>query len=65
MKIINGSKYEQIKKTLANTEGNCPCIPRYLWNDNTKCMCKEFREQTTTGECLCGMYEKVEGENNE
>jgi hypothetical protein len=25
-------------------------------------MCKEFREQTTTGECLCGMYEKIEGE---
>ena len=34
----------------------CPCM--LLKNDDTKCMCKEFREQNTIGECHCGRYIK-------
>ena len=37
-------------------DGYCPCaIER---NDDTRCICKEFREQTAEGECHCGRYEK-------
>lgn len=59
MKIIKGSKFTEIKEALKQTNGQCPCVPRYAWNDDTKCMCKEFREQEHAGECHCGMYEKV------
>jgi hypothetical protein len=37
--------------------GYCPCA---IWqNPDTKCMCKDFREQTEAGECYCGRFEKV------
>lgn len=35
----------------------CPC--RLEKNKDTKCMCKDFREQETEGFCHCGMYQKV------
>lgn len=45
-------------KTLVDLNGGyCPCA--VLKNEDTKCMCKEFKEQTTTGECLCGRFLKV------
>lgn len=37
--------------------GYCPCA--VLKNEDTKCMCKEFREQTEPGLCHCGRYEKA------
>ena len=37
--------------------GYCPCM--YEKTKDTKCMCKEFREQNTPGECHCGRFEKV------
>ena len=43
-------------EVVAANDGYCPCaIER---NDDTLCMCKEFRVQTTEGECHCGRYEK-------
>ena len=46
-----------IRKDVEANDGYCPCA---IWKTpNTKCMCKEFREQTTTGECHCGRFEKV------
>lgn len=47
---------EYIKIRLNNSGGYCPC--RIVHNDDTKCMCKEFREQTTPGMCHCGLYIK-------
>ena len=35
----------------------CPCS--LIHNDDTICMCKEFREQIE-GECHCGLYVKVQ-----
>ena len=40
-------------------DGYCPCA--VFKNPDTKCICKEFREQEEPGICHCGRYEKVEG----
>ena len=37
--------------------GYCPCT--VVKNEDTKCMCKEFKEQTEPGECHCGRFLKV------
>lgn len=47
-----------IRKRLKENNGYCPCVT--IQNDDTKCMCKAFREQTHPGECHCGLYIKVE-----
>lgn len=45
-----------VKKLVDENDGYCPCT---IWkNDDTKCMCQMFREQSI-GKCLCGRYEKV------
>lgn len=56
--ILNPDKdlVEDIKQRLKNNEGYCPC--RISKNADTKCMCKEFREQAQ-GECHCGLYQKI------
>lgn len=46
----------QIKQRIKDNNGYCPC--RLLKNEDTKCMCKEFREQEE-GECHCGLYVKI------
>lgn len=47
---------ESIKKALKDNNGYCPC--KITKTSDTKCMCKEFREQEY-GECHCGLYIKV------
>lgn len=43
-------------EALRHNDGYCPCkIER---TPDTKCICKEFREQES-GECQCGLYIKV------
>ena len=59
MKIVfNSDKelVEEIKKKLKDNDNYCPC--RVTKNPDTKCMCKEFREQEE-GECHCGLYVKT------
>lgn len=46
---------EVLAKVRAN-DGYCPC--RVEKTDDTRCMCKQFREQSD-GECHCGLYIKV------
>jgi hypothetical protein len=46
-----------IKKLVDDNDGYCPCA--VLKNADTRCVCKEFREQNTPGLCHCGRYEKV------
>ena len=53
----NKDVVEEIKTKLKANDGYCPC--RITKSQDTKCMCKEFREQTS-GECHCGLYIKVE-----
>lgn len=48
---------EEVKKALRKNDGYCPC--RIDKTPETKCICKEFMEQES-GECLCGLYVKVE-----
>lgn len=52
------NKVNEIRKKLKESDGYCPC--RLTKNEDTKCPCKEFREQTEQGECHCGLFEKVE-----
>ena len=42
---------------VAENGGYCPCA--VIRNEDTKCICKAFREQES-GLCRCGRYEKVE-----
>ena len=51
-----------IRADVEASNGYCPCA---IWQTpDTKCMCKEFREQATPGECHCGRFEKVEDEHS-
>ena len=57
--ILNPDKevVTEIRDGLKRTNGYCPC--RVVRTQDTKCMCKDFKEQTTEGECYCGLYIKV------
>lgn len=46
----------EIKTKLKENGGYCPC--KLEKTADTKCMCKEFREQES-GECHCGLYVKT------
>lgn len=48
---------EQIQQSLKDNDNYCPC--RLERTEDTKCMCKEFREQKQ-GPCHCGLYIKTE-----
>ena len=65
IKVVDDAEYvEVIRQKLKDNEGFCPC--RLVKNEDTKCMCKEFREQTY-GVCHCGLYVKEiieEGNDN-
>ncbi len=48
---------EEIKKKRKENGGYCPC--RTIKTEDTKCMCKEFRDQIEAGipgQCHCGLY---------
>lgn len=54
---------EEVRKALKENEGYCPCA--VTKDADTKCICKEFREQMEqgiSGKCHCGLY-VCEGEN--
>ena len=59
--IINGDSnvVAEVRKALAANEGYCPC--KLVHTPDTKCMCREFREQPS-GMCHCGLYIKTEVE---
>lgn len=48
---------QEIIEKLKENDGYCPC--KIDKTNDTKCMCKEFREQES-GECHCGLYVKTE-----
>ena len=45
-----------VRDLVVANNGYCPCA--VLRNPDTKCMCKDFREQATPGLCHCGLYVK-------
>ena len=59
--IVNPDKelVDVIRQKLKENDGYCPC--RIYKNEDTKCICKEFKEQDS-GECHCGLYIKVKDE---
>lgn len=46
---------KEFKKELKANSGHCPC--KLIKNKDTKCMCKDFKEQSI-GWCECGLYFK-------
>ena len=48
----------EIKQRIKDNNGYCPC--RLLKNEDTKCMCKEFRENPEMTECHCGRFIREE-----
>lgn len=58
MRIIQNPDKEyarEVKKMLKANNGYCPCSLEK--NEDTKCMCKAFREMDE-GMCHCGLYIK-------
>lgn len=47
---------EEMRKKIKENDGYCPCS--LLKNEDTKCMCKEFKEMKS-GTCHCGLYTKT------
>lgn len=51
---------KDFKKKLKQNGGYCPC--KLVKNKDTKCMCKEFRDQVARNEpgfCYCGLYQAI------
>lgn len=57
MRVRRLPNTDDIAAAVKANDGYCPC--RRVKNEDTKCMCKEFREGGL-GECHCGLYEKTE-----
>lgn len=61
MKIIENPDTEFAKEIRRELKGNNGFCPSAMSRDkDTKCMCRDFREQTEAGPCNCGLYIKVE-----
>ena len=45
-----------IKVLVDSNDGYCPCA--VVKTPDTRCVCKEFREQSEPGLCHCGRYGK-------
>ena len=59
MRVIpnpNKEEYDEITQKVKDNNGYCPCMLEK--NEDTKCMCKNFREQEE-GFCHCDRYYKV------
>lgn len=54
-------KVKAAREALKANKGYCPCA--IVKDDDTKCMCKEFKLKVVRGyigECDCGLYESLE-----
>ena len=49
--------YQSVTKAVKDNDNYCPC--ELTKSDDTKCICKSFREQGGEGECHCGRFVKV------
>lgn len=53
----NPQEFAEISEAVQANEGYCPCLAAK--NEDTKCMCKDFRDSTESDFCHCGRYYKV------
>lgn len=56
IKNPDNEMYTEVTKAVDNNSGYCPCSVERT--PETKCICKEFREQECEGECHCGRFVK-------
>ena len=57
MQNPNKEYTDEIKRKLKDNAGYCPC--KLQKTEDTKCMCKDFRDMIERGEdgyCHCGLY---------
>lgn len=54
--IINpdSQKVAEIRKAIRENDGYCPC--KLVKNEDSKCMCYEFRTSGELGPCNCGLF---------
>lgn len=50
--------FKEVQEAVKSNLGFCPC--RLEHTTDTKCPCKEFRDQKIEGECNCGLFIKVQ-----
>ena len=53
----NPQEFAEISEAVKLNDGYCPCLLNK--NEDTKCMCKDFRDSTETDFCHCGRYYKI------
>lgn len=51
---------KEIRQAMREADGHCPCVLPSKRNEDTKCMCKNFREAPAGTICHCGLYIKKE-----
>jgi hypothetical protein len=51
---------KEIRELMRAAGGHCPCVLPSQRNDDTLCMCKNFREAPAGTICHCGLYIKTE-----
>lgn len=56
IRLNPNANVKELQQAVSDNQGYCPCA--VFKTDDTECMCKEFREQKTPGECHCGLYVK-------
>lgn len=49
----------EIRAAIKEAQGHCPCVLEVFRNEDTQCMCKEFREAPIGAICTCGLYMKT------
>ena len=54
---IGDGAREALRKAIKDNDGYCVCAVEKT--PDTKCMCREFREDIASGPCHCGLYKKV------
>ena len=60
MRVIvnpNSEIVTEIRAKIKTNNGHCACV--IVFNEDNRCICKEFREQIERGEpgeCHCGLY---------
>ena len=53
----NEEDYKEITEAVKLNDNYCPCLS--IKNEDTKCMCKNFRDSEDTDFCHCGRFYKV------
>lgn len=54
---INKTEAREVQKAIRENDGYCICSLEKT--EDTKCLCKAFREQEVGTTCHCGLYKKV------